>query len=291
MTCWPCPSKSHWPELLKTGARDQAPSKKPGEMDIDIIFIDPSRGDRTTAKAPDVDAFVRGSKGADWESRVFFLKSLATSREPKAREALLTALADDQAIGNVREAAAEVLGERHDMLAVPELVERAKQEPVAQVRGQIALALDRIGSPHGRNFIEQWLAAYPPDPRPQPGRDLDRKALAMHAAQAAARGRMEEFRPAIEAYLSDGDPWVLAFTLGNLGTLGSRESIPAVARLLDSADCGTVHAACQALAELGAQEHRGAIEKRLGKCPDHAGQLPRLLAKLDELEVPRPGVR
>lgn len=285
----PLPSKSHWKGLLQATERDAATPAKDGEPAIDIIFIDPSRGDQTPAKAPDVDAFVRGAKGADWESRVFFIKSLATSKEPKARDYLLAALADDGAIGNVREAAAEVLGERHDILAVPELVERAKREPVAQVRAQLALALDRIGSPHGRAFIEQWLAAYVPGQQGQPGKDLDRKALAMHAAQAAARGRMEEFRPAIESYLSDGDSWVLAFTLGNLGALGSSESIPAVARLLDSADCGTVHAACGALAELGARSYRSAIEKRLGKCPVYAGQLPGLLAKLDGREGPRTG--
>ena len=212
------------------------------------------------------------------------------SRAPGAASALIGALRDEDA--GVRAAAAESLGNRHEMAAVPALVAALRDEEAAvranavdalselgdgraldgllgalgdasaDVRARAAAALGELHDAHGSKADAQRMAG-------ALARLLDDGSVEVRKNAVHALSQLESARP-VEAMLTatkDADAEVRQQAVHALGDFEAREAAPQLVALLADPDAEVRHAAAHAVGEL---QHAAA-----------APQLARLLTDRD----------
>ena len=195
------------------------------------------------------------------------------TRGSSASTALIGALRDDDP--GVRAAAAEALGKRHEMAAVPALVTALRDEEAAvranavealsemgdlraldglltalgdanaEVRANAADALGELHDAHGRTADAQRMA------RALAGL-LDDSSVEVRRHAVHSLSQLEAARP-VEALLAaakDSDSEVRQHAVHALGDLEAREAAPQLVALLGDPDAEVRHSAAHALGEL-----------------------------------------
>lgn len=187
--------------------------------------------------APAVPPLLEMTKTPDVVVRRQVILALAHSRDPRAVDALFSALGDDDA--TVRSSAAEGLGNIPGKQAVPALI-RALGDSSSTTRINAAEALGKTGD---KRAVEPLLRLVKTD---------------TYSRSTAIRslGNLKDKRATktLIPYLQDQDQQLRWAAVDALGVIGDRTALPALARTLDDKDQTVKYAAWAALRKISGKD-------------------------------------
>lgn len=104
--------------------------------------------------------------------------------------------------------------------------------------------------------------------------------------QVAGQIQIKEAAPVLlDILFSENDPAIRIITIGSLGMLGDPNAVGPISEFLDHADSAIVHAAIDAIGEIGTSEAIGQLANRLGRDPELDHKILEICSKLQAPEA------